>query len=412
MRLRGRWKPSPARLHDPVGRHMAPLDPRCRRKGSSGKMKQRIVVKIGSSSLTSEEGGLVEDKVHFYADELASLHKEGHDVLLVTSGAVAAGFRKLGYPARPRLIHEKQAAAAVGQAMLMRVYQEAFGKHRIPAAQILLTRPDFASRSRARNAARTVEELLKQRAIPIINENDTVAVEELKFGENDTLSALVANLVKATGLYMLTDTDGLYTADPRKHPDAVRIDRVDFISDELYKIASGAGSAVGSGGMRSKIEAARIAMQGGIPTFVGRVIEPGDLKRAVAGSGRGTYFSPVLQTLSAKKQWIGFLSVPKGRIIVDEGAAHALLYGGKSLLPAGVVSAEGEFHPGDVVEVADTGGRTLGRGVTNYNSWQITAVAGLSSDEAAKRVEVARVEVIHRDDWVTTLMIKEADAHE
>lgn len=375
-------------------------------------MRQRIVVKIGSSSLTSEEGGLVKSKVHFFADELASLHKEGHEVLLVTSGAVAAGFRQLGYASRPKLIHEKQAAAAVGQALLMQAYQEALSKHGITAAQILLTRPDFGSRNRARNAARTVEELLKLKAIPIFNENDSVAVEELKFGENDTLSAQVANLVKATGLYILTDTDGLYTADPRKHPDAEKIERVDIISDEIYKIASGAGTSVGTGGMRSKIEAARIAMQGGIPTFVGRVVEPDDLKRAVEGDGKGTYFSPSLHTLSAKKQWIGFLSVPKGKITVDEGAAHALLHGGKSLLPAGVVSAEGEFHPGDVVEVEGPDGRTLGRGVSNYDAWQITAVAGLSSDEAAKRVEVARVEVIHRDDWVTTMMIKEADFHE
>jgi glutamate 5-kinase len=294
----------------------------------------------------------------------------------------------------------------------MQAYQEAFAQHEITAAQILLTRPDFASRTRARNAARTVEELLKQRAIPIFNENDSVTVDELKFGDNDTLSALVANLVKATGLYILTDTDGLYTADPRKNPDATRIERVEIISEELYKIASGAGTAVGTGGMRSKIEAARIAMQGGIPTFVGRAAEPGDLASAVAGSGKGTYFSPALHTLSAKKQWIGFLSVPKGRILVDEGAANALLYGGKSLLPAGVVSADGEFHPGDVVEVAGPDGRTLGRGVSNYDAWQITAVAGLSSEEAAKRVEAARVEVIHRDDWVTTLMIKEAESHE
>ncbi len=375
-------------------------------------MAQRIVVKIGSSSLTSDEGGLQRSKVRFFADELASLHAAGHEVMLVTSGAVAAGFRQIGYKTRPKLIHEKQAAAAVGQALLMQAYEDAFGKHGIPVAQILLTRPDFGSRTRARNAWRTIEELLKQGAIPIFNENDSVAVEELKFGENDTLSALVANLTKATGLFMLTDTDGLYTADPRKFPDAQKIDRVDVISDELYRIASGAGSSVGTGGMRSKIEAARIAMQGGIPTFVGRVAEPGDLQRAVAGDGKGTYFSTSLHTLSAKKHWIGFLSVPQGRITVDAGAAGALLHGGKSLLPAGVSSVEGEFHPGDVVEVAGPDGRTLGRGVSNYDAWQITAVAGLSSEEAAKRVEVARAEVIHRDDWVTTLMIKEAESHE
>ncbi|WP_123040749.1 glutamate 5-kinase [Cohnella candidum] len=375
-------------------------------------MGQRIVVKIGSSSLTAEEGGLENGKVRFLADELAALHEAGHHVLLVTSGAVAAGFRRIGYAARPKLVHEKQAAAAVGQALLMQAYHEAFGKQDISVAQILLTRPDFGNRGRAQNAQRTIEELLKQRVIPIFNENDTVAVDELKFGENDTLSALVANLVKADGLYILTDMDGLYSADPRKAPDAVKIGRVDVISDELYRIASGAGSSVGTGGMRSKIEAARIAMQGGIPTFVGKVAEPGDLAAAVRGDGKGTYFSSSLHSLSAKKHWIGFLSVPQGRIIVDEGAQTALLRGGKSLLPAGIVGVEGDFHPGDVVEVAGPDGRTLGRGVTHYAAWQITAVARLGTEEAMKRVEVTRVEVIHRDEWVATPILKEAGSHE
>ncbi|MBW5446578.1 glutamate 5-kinase [Cohnella sp. CFH 77786] len=375
-------------------------------------MRQRIVVKIGSSSLTADEGGLERSKVGFLADELASLHASGHDVLLVTSGAVAAGFRSIGYAVRPKLVHEKQAAAAVGQALLMQAYHEAFGSHGISVAQILLTRPDFGNRSRALNARRTIEELLKQRVIPIFNENDTVAVDELKFGENDTLSAQTANLVKADGLYILTDMDGLYTADPRKTPDAEKIGRVDVISEDLYRIASGAGSAVGTGGMRSKIEAARIAMQGGIPTFIGKVAKPGDLRAAVAGDGRGTYFSSSLHSLSAKKQWIGFLSVPQGRIHVDAGAESALLHGGKSLLPAGIVSVEGEFHPGDVVEVAGPDGRTLGRGVTHYASWQVTAVAKLGTEEAMKRVEVSRVEVIHRDEWVATPILKEAGSHE
>lgn len=374
-------------------------------------MAKRIVVKIGSSSLTTGEGGLDRERVRFYASELGQLHAAGHQVLLVTSGAVAAGFRRIGYKSRPKLVHEKQAAAAVGQALLMEAYQEAFagGEHGVTVAQILLTRPDFGHRSRAQNAQRTIEELLRQRVLPIINENDTVAVDELKFGDNDSLSALVASLVKADGLFILTDTDGLYTADPRKSPDAVKIARVDVISEELYRIAGGAGSDVGTGGMRSKIEAARIAMSGGVPTFVGRVSEKGDLTAATKGTGRGTYFASSLHSLSAKKQWIGFLAVPKGRIIVDAGAEEAILRAGRSLLPAGVVKAEGDFHPGDVVEVVGSGGRALGRGVTNYASWQITAAAGLSSEEALRRVEAFRVEVIHRDDWVAAPIPKEAE---
>ena len=375
-------------------------------------MRRRIVVKIGSSSLTEEGGGLSRDKVRFYADELAALKRAGHQVLLVTSGAIAAGFRPIGYPSRPKLVHEKQASAAVGQALLMQAYQEAFAAHGFTAAQILLTRPDFGNRTRAQHAMRTIEELLKHGAVPIINENDTVATDELKFSENDTLSALVANLVKADGLYILTDIEGLYTADPRKDPNARRIERIDFISEELYRIAGGAGSSVGTGGMRSKIEAARIAMGGGVATFIGRVTEPGDLAQATGGTGRGTYFTTSLHSLPSKKQWIGFLSIPQGRIQVDAGAEQALLHGGKSLLPAGVVGAEGDFHPGDVVEVVGPDGSTIGRGVTNYDSWQLTAAAGLPSEEAMRRVEAQRVEVIHRDEWVTTHVIKEAKVHE
>ncbi len=375
-------------------------------------MGKRIVVKIGSSSLTSEDGGLNKQHVRFFADELAALHASGHQVLLVTSGAIAAGFRRLGYTSRPKLVHEKQAAAAVGQALLMEAYQEALITSGITAAQILLTRPDFSNRSRAQNATRTIEELLKQHAIPIINENDTVAVDEIKFGENDSLSALVANLVKADGLFILTDMDGVYTGDPRKVPDAVRYERVEVLSEELYRNAGGAGSAVGTGGMRSKIEAARIAMQGGVPLFVGRVAESGDLLAAVSGTGKGTYFASSLQSLSAKKHWVGFLSVPQGRIVVDAGAEEALLNKGRSLLPAGVTAAEGDFLPGDVVEIVNAEGRVLGRGVTRYAAWQITAVAGLSSEEALKRVDVIRVEIVHRDEWVASSIVKEANARE
>ncbi|WP_219837703.1 glutamate 5-kinase [Paenibacillus sp. R14(2021)] len=368
-------------------------------------MTATIVVKIGSSSLTSEEGGLNRERIAFFAGELASLHEDGHQVLLVTSGAVAAGFRKIGYSSRPKIVHEKQAAAAVGQALLMQAYQEAFaayGDHGgVGVAQILLTRADFSNRKRIQNAQMTIEELLRQRIVPIINENDTVATDELKFGDNDTLSALVGNLVKAKRLVILTDMDGLYSEDPRKNPAAIRIERVDQISDDILSIAGGAGSSVGTGGMRSKIEAARIAMRGGVPAFIGRVLEPGDLSLAVSGHGRGTYFDTSLHNLPVKKQWLGFHSMPQGRIVVDDGAESALLQGGKSLLPAGIREIEGEFHPGDVVEVCNLKGHTLGRGVVNYAAWQVQAVAGLSSEEVRRRVEVVRMEVIHRDEWVT-----------
>ncbi|AZN42056.1 glutamate 5-kinase [Paenibacillus albus] len=368
-------------------------------------MTETIVVKIGSSSLTSEEGGINKERIAFFASELASLHEAGFQVLLVTSGAIAAGFKKIGYAARPKLVHEKQAAAAVGQALLMQAYQEAFGSYGtdggIGVAQILLTRADFSNRKRINNALMTIEELLHRRMVPIINENDTVATDELKFSENDTLSALVGNLVKAKRLIILTDMDGLYTEDPRKNPNAEKIDRVDHITDDILRIAGGAGSSVGTGGMRSKIEAARIAMRGGVPVFIGRVTEPGDLMLAVKDDGKGTYFDTHEHNLTTKKQWLGFHSMPQGRIIVDDGAEKALLLGGKSLLPAGIQSIDGDFHPGDVVEVFNAQQQSLGRGVVNYAAWQVQAVAGLSTEEVRRRVEVSRIEVIHRDEWVT-----------
>ncbi|WP_438445659.1 glutamate 5-kinase [Gorillibacterium sp. sgz5001074] len=361
----------------------------------------RIVVKIGSSSLTSSEGGLNREKVRFFAGELTKLQSAGNQVLLVTSGAVAAGFTSIGYAARPKALHEKQASAAVGQALLMQAYNEAFQENGIPAAQILLTRSDFSNRKRGLNAVNTLEELLHRGVMPVINENDTVSVDELKFGDNDTLSALVANLVKAHKLAIITDMDGLYTDDPRKNADAVRIDRVDHIGDELFQFAGGAGSSVGTGGMRSKIEAARIATRGGVPVFIGRVTEPGDLQLAVDENGKGTYFSTSLHNLPMKKQWVGFHSYSHGTVTVDQGAERALLSGGKSLLPAGVTGLNGDFHPGDVVEVANAEGAVIGRGIINYASWQLQAVAGLTTEEVQKRVEVHRIEVIHRDEWVS-----------
>ncbi|WP_438351790.1 glutamate 5-kinase [Paenibacillus sp. FA6] len=365
-------------------------------------MSSRIVIKIGSSSLTFAEGALNREAIHFFAGEMASLKAAGHEILLVTSGAVAAGFREIGYPSRPRLLHEKQAAAAVGQALLMQSYQQAFGSHGIVTAQLLLTRTDFCSRKRMNNAGMTVEELLKQGVIPIFNENDTVSVDELKFGDNDTLSALVANLVKAQHLLILTDMDGLYSGDPRKHPDAVRFDRIREITEEIYAIAGGAGSSLGTGGMRSKVDAAKIATRGGVPVFVGKVTASGDLQSAVDGAGRGTYFDTELSSLSMKKQWLGFMSTPLGSITVDEGAEKALTHGGHSLLAVGVKHVEGHFHAGDVVEVLNMEAKVIGRGIINYDDDQLREVRGMSSSDVFQKTEnIHRLEVIHRDEWIT-----------
>lgn len=362
---------------------------------------QRYVIKIGSSSLTSDEGGLNRSKIDFFVSELAALHKSGMLPLLVTSGAVAAGFTKIGYRRRPKHLHEQQAAASVGQALLMQAYQESFALYQITAAQILLTRSDFSNRSRIHNALMTIDELIKHRIIPIINENDTVSVNELKFGDNDMLSALVANLIKADRLAILTDMEGLFTADPRKTPAAERIERVEVIDSSLLQMAGGSGSSVGTGGMRSKVEAARIATRGGIPVFIGRVSEPGDLLAAISGGGKGTHFATNSHTLSAKKQWVGFHSEPQGVVVVDQGAETALLTGGKSLLPAGITDVSGDFCPGDVIEVQNAGRQPIGRGIVNYAAWQLHMVAGMSTEEAVKQVEVTRMEVIHRDEWMT-----------
>jgi glutamate 5-kinase len=361
---------------------------------------RRIVLKFGSSSLTSPEGGLDRGKIEYFAREIAQLHARGEEQIIVSSGAVAAGFRLIGYKARPKQINEKQASAAVGQALLMQAYNEAFGRYGIRVAQILLTRSDFSNRKRIQNAWMTMQELLRHRIVPIINENDTVSIDELKFGDNDTLSALVANLVKARLLVIVTDTDGIYTDDPRRNPNAVRLDTVEEIDDYIWSIAGGAGTSVGTGGMRTKIEAARIATRGGIPVFIGSAKEPGDIVQAVDGSGLGTYFKTHGESLSMKRQWIGFHSEVRGTIYVDDGAASALLQAGKSLLAAGVVGLSGEFHPGDVVEVATKDGKKIGRGIVNYASWQLQAVQGLSTEDVMHRVEVSRPEVIHRDEWV------------
>lgn len=364
-------------------------------------MQQRIVVKIGSSSLTTPEGELNEKRIHYFVNELIQLKKTGYQILLVSSGAVAAGFRKIGYESRPTIVHEKQAAAAVGQALLMQAYNGAFSSHGQSVAQILLTRPDFSNRKRIHNALSTIEELLRRNVIPIVNENDTVSIDELKFGDNDALSALVANLVKSQKLIIITDIDGLYTEDPRKNINAKRINRVEQINEELLRIAGESGSSVGTGGMRSKIEAARIAVRGGVSVFVGHALDNLDLSLAASGEGKGTYFDTTLQAMPMKKQWVGFHSLPKGKVIIDDGAAEALMVRGKSLLPAGVIEVQGEFHPGDVIEVFNNDHRLIGRGVVNYASWQLQAVSGLSTNEVNDKIDIHRIEVIHRDEWIT-----------
>ncbi|WP_096201099.1 glutamate 5-kinase [Bacillus sp. FJAT-45350] len=364
--------------------------------------KQRIVVKIGSSSLTNVHGGLCEEKLIEHVSALAKLKKEGHEVVLISSGAVAAGFTDLGYPTRPVTIAGKQAAAAVGQGLLMQGYSKHFRQHGIVTAQLLLTRHDFANQEKYNNAYSTLSELLKRDVLPIINENDSVAIDELTFGDNDMLSALVSGLVHADFLIILTDINGLYDDNPRNNPKAKRYTFLPEVTEELLKMAGGAGSKVGTGGMRSKIEAAKTALSLGVKIFIGTGEGEEKLVDTVAGKGDGTYIGITgPSSMKNKKQWIGIHSSISGKIQIDKGAEKAVVSNGKSLLPAGVKTIEGQFTVGEVVEVINEKKELIGKGQVSFSSEELDMIKGLSSKEAKTKTNKERAEVIHRNNWVT-----------
>lgn len=363
--------------------------------------KQRIVVKIGSSSLTNSNGGLCMEKLTEHVAALAKLKEAGHEVILISSGAVAAGFTQLGYPSRPVTLAGKQAAAAVGQGLLMQGYAETFRKHHRIVAQLLLTRDNFVNQEQYQNAYSTLMELLKRDVIPIINENDSVAVEELTFGDNDMLSSLVSGLVHADLLIILTDINGIYDDNPNKNPDAKKYSFLPEVTEELFAVAGGSGSQVGTGGMRSKITAAKRALSLGVNVFIGTGVGDDKLMDILDGKGDGTYLgfsehAPVKN----KKQWIGLYSESKGVVRVDAGAEGAVLHHGKSLLPAGIIHVEGQFLPGDVVEVVNEQGERIGRGQINFSSEELEIIKGLPSSEAKAITHKGITVVIHRDNWV------------
>ncbi|MRG87358.1 glutamate 5-kinase [Salinibacillus xinjiangensis] len=364
--------------------------------------KKRIVVKIGSSSLTNKSGGLSSEKLRKYVDALASLKQLGHEVILISSGAVAAGFTDLGYSSRPVTIAGKQAAAAVGQGQLLKGYTEEFKKHGIVAAQLLLTRQNFLYKEQYQNAHATLSELLKRHVTPIINENDSVSIEGLTFGDNDMLSALVSGLVHADFLMMLTDINGIYDRNPRTHPDAKKYNFLDEIDDHLVINASEAGSKVGTGGMKSKIEAARTALDLGVKVFIGTGTSGEELVDILVGKGDGTYIGRSSQaSMNSSKQWLALHSIPSGKIEVDHGAEDAILKHGKSLLPAGVTNIIGDFRVNDVVEVVNVKGRLIGKGRVNFSSKQLLDIKGLSSTDAMVKANSDQKVVIHRDYWVS-----------
>jgi len=362
--------------------------------------RKRIVVKIGSSSLTEKNGTLSEQKLREHVEALAYMKQLGHDVILISSGAVAAGFGLLGYRSRPKTIAGKQAAAAVGQGVLMQSYISAFRSFDIVTGQLLLTRADFYDRDRFRNLFATISTLLDRGVLPIINENDSVSVEELTFGDNDLLSALVSGFLHADALIILTDINGLYDQHP-SHPEAKKYHFLSEITDELMEQAGGSGSTVGTGGMKSKLLAAQKALSFGVSVFIGTGKGKEKLKHILEGKGDGTYIgSPFQEHMQMRKQWIAYHSEVAGTIEIDEGAENALLHKGKSLLPAGVTNVFGSFQALDVVNVVNQKGDVIARGQVYYAADDLQKVKGMASEHAKQYSFHHRPEVIHRDNLV------------
>lgn len=363
-----------------------------------------VVVKIGTSSLTkSAMGQLALSTIASLAETLCALRRAGHRVILVSSGAVGVGCARLGLRDRPRTISMKQAVAAVGQGRLMRVYDDLFTTLDQPIAQVLLTRTDLVQRSRYVNSYRTFRQLLQLGVIPIVNENDTVAIDELRFGDNDTLSAQVASLVGADWLFLLTDVDRLYSADPRYHPDAQPIYVVEQIDQlEALQVQVGdRGSPWGTGGMITKIEAARIAATAGVRTVITDGQNPENIPKILAGETLGTHFVPRPGPSTARKRWIAHGLIAAGKLYLDGGAVKAICQAGRSLLAAGITEVEGEFERDDAVELLTKQGTAIGRGIVNYSHTELRKIQGHHSDEIPTLLGYDGAEtVIHRDNLV------------
>jgi len=362
---------------------------------------KRVVVKVGSSLVTNDGRGLDHDAVARWADEIARLARGGREVLLVSSGAIAEGMQRLGWSKRPRAIHELQAAAAVGQMGLIQAYEAAFARHGLHTAQILLTHEDMADRRRYLNARTTLTTLLALSVIPIINENDTVTTDEIRFGDNDTLGALVTNLVDADALVLLTDQPGLYTADPRRDPAATLVRSGTAGDPALEAMAGGSGSALGRGGMLTKILAAKRAARSGASTVIASGREPDVLTRLAAGEAVGTALLAAPASLGARKQWLADHVRLAGRLTLDAGAVRALARDGKSLLSIGVVAVDGEFGRGEVVGCFAPDGREVARGLVNYGAAETAKILRKPSSEIEAILGyVDEPELIHRDNLV------------
>jgi glutamate 5-kinase len=359
----------------------------------------RYVVKLGSSIVAEDSGELRADVLARVCDAVAACHAAGEEMVVVTSGAIARGMRVMDLPMRPRAVEDLQAASAVGQGKLYRVYDELLRGHGVTSAQVLLTFFDMSARTHYLNARQTLKRLLEWRVVPVINENDTTTTDEISFGDNDFLAAQVAILIGADRLVLLTDTDGLYTSDPRTDPSARLLGEVrDFESLGALEIGHST-SPLGSGGMRSKVVAAEMATAGGIRARIANGRRPEVVAAAFAGEEAGTRFLPQAGRVSSFKLWLKYAKPTQGRLVVDEGAASALRERGTSLLPVGITKVEGDFEPGDAIEVT-ANGRSIGKGIVNYSAAELRRVIGLKTAEIRELLPRAADEAVHRDYFV------------
>jgi glutamate 5-kinase len=362
---------------------------------------KRIVIKVGTSTITHASGLLNLKQIDSLARQIADLHNRGYEVVLVSSGAIGAGIGKLGLQNSPKTIPEKQVAAAVGQGILIHMYEKLFSEYGKIVAQILITKEDIHHRTRFLHVRNAFFSLLEQGVIPIVNENDAIAVDEIKLGDNDTLSALVSSIVEADLLILLSDIDGFCEADPRTDPNARVIHTVAEITPEIEKLAGGAGTSFATGGMITKLNAAKIATTSGTAMVIVNGSLPGVVDAVISGIEIGTWFQEKQHPLQARKHWIAYGSTPAGQLMVDEGAAKALIQRQKSLLPSGIIQVDKEFREGQIVSVIDRAGGEVARGVTNYSSSDIEMIKGLNSSEIVKKLGYkAYDEVIHRNNLV------------
>ncbi len=360
-----------------------------------------VVVKVGTNVITGADGRLDPARLHALTDQIHRLRQSGRKVALVSSGAIGAGVGRLGLGKRPTDLRHLQACAAIGQSFLMHAYQESLEKHGTHTAQILLTAGDFDSRPRYLNVRNTILTLFEWGVLPIINENDTVSVAEIKFGDNDHLAAMVTNLLQAPLLVLLTVVDGLYPSDPKADPAAQKLDTVPLIDGAVTNLAGASRSTLGTGGMRSKLRAARLATAAGESVIMANGTRPGILDAILAGEPVGTLFLPHGSSIPAWKRWLGFTAQPKGKLFVDAGARTAVQQKGRSLLPIGVVKVQGNFNKGDVVALCDAEGVEFARGLTNYPAADAGRIRGLRTDEIGEVLgSLPYEEIVHRDNLV------------